>query len=71
MSISINIIIVQLSYLGITIGLFLTKIHHVYYKKKNTFFLLFPFSHFSQMRKTTHLAVLGQNDSTIKRVSDI
>jgi hypothetical protein len=31
------------------------KIHH----DKKFFFLLFPFSHFSQMRKATHFMVLG------------
>jgi uncharacterized membrane protein len=53
---------VQLSYLGTAI---FYKIYIMYmYTKKKQHFLLFPFSHFSQMRKGTHFVVLGYNFCT-------
>jgi hypothetical protein len=58
MPISINMFGVQLSYLGTAIGLFWPNIY-IMYTKNYFFFLLFPFSHFSQMRSATHFVLLG------------
>jgi hypothetical protein len=64
MPISISIIACLECSIWVPQLVYFDKIHHVYrvLKKKIyifIFFLLFPFSHFSQMRKATHFMVLG------------